>query len=676
MKDRLWWHKPLRVIQTNLQVKDTGLMNPEKIVREIDEMAGNVLVINTGGIYAWYRSKVKYHHINEYLPEDFDLLGEIIHECHKRNIRVVARFDFSKTHDYIFQQRPQWFVRDLNKKPRIYGKDRMGVWSLLLSTCINEGYRNDEVAVPVLNEVLDTYDIDGIFFNAPHYELCHCDTCKAKYYDIYKKPLPENPDDFERNWPSLCLKDNMDKLRKTVKAKRADVHIILYYGLYNDNLYDRTATADMICTEPQDVLSLGWDRIPPSWRPTLSIKMGRTLENYPKPFGIVHSCPGMDWRHTGLPTAEYMFWMSQIPASGGHIWHSITGFNDTISDKRIIKSVSDINHMIKKSEDYMDNAKPVSQTLLLWNSQQSSDGWAEGLTNTQVLFDILDNYQITLERLKNYKVVIIPENFDLSDDNAGIIKDYVEEGGSIIIEGTKKDSLLPILDIIGIEIDIVTSEYLAASYLRFEGGDNQLQKGLENTPLIPHRGMTAYCKPNEDTRVLATLVPPFAPLDAVGAPPERASILTPRTDLPLITLHEYGSGKVLFLSFQLSMLIREYKLNEHHQLVKNCVDMLLGRDRIFNMNRINGIQVNMYKKDNYLLIHFVNGIGQRPLVNNIPYHNLDFSVRLEENTRVKRIFSCIAGEKIEYTVEEGQLNCALNTLNVWDMVVVETEEIR
>jgi hypothetical protein len=31
MDERLWWQKPLRVIQTNLQVKDTPLMDPEKI---------------------------------------------------------------------------------------------------------------------------------------------------------------------------------------------------------------------------------------------------------------------------------------------------------------------------------------------------------------------------------------------------------------------------------------------------------------------------------------------------------------------------------------------------------------------------------------------------------------------------------------------------------------------
>lgn len=673
MNEKLWWQEPLRVVQTNLQVKDTGLMNPAKIAGEIEEMASNVLVINVGGIYAWYQSKIKYHHINEYLPIDFDLLCEIINECHKKNIKVVARFDFSKTDDYVFQEKPQWFVRDLNKKPKIIGKERMGEWSLLLMTCINAGYRNDELALPVINEVLDSYDIDGIFFNQPNYELCYCDTCKNKYYNTYGKELPENPESFEKDWTSTCVKDNIDKIYKTVKLKKPEIPVILYYNLYKDNLNDRIATADMICTEPQDILSLGYREIPQFWKPALCIKMGHTLDNYPKPFGIIHSCPGMDWRHTGLPTAEYMFWMSQIPANGGHIWHSITGFNDTISDKRIIKSVSDINHMIQRSENHMNHAKSLAQTLLLWNAQASTEGWAEGLINTQVLFDIMDNYQITLEKLKKYKIVIIPENYIFTEKTASLIKNYVYDGGNIIVEGTTGSDLIPILDVIGIENNIISSEYLAASYLKFEGSENMLQKGFESTPLIAHRGVVGYCKPKKDTKVLATLIPPFAPLDAVGAPPERASILTKQTGLPLVTLHEYGNGSALFLPFQLSMLVREFKLNEHYQLIKNCVNMLLGKDKIFSMDSVNGLQAVMYKKDKNLLIHLVNGIGQRPLAVNVPYHNLSFSVKLDENIQINSVYSCIGGKTVEYSVEDNMLNCTLDTLDVWDMIVIETQ---
>lgn len=679
MEEELWWKKPLRVIQTNLQVKDTPKMNPSKIAGEIFEMAGNVLVMNVGGIYAWYQSRIPYHHINEYLPKDSDLLKEIIDECHARGVRVVARFDFSKTDDYVYQEKPQWFVREPDRTPRAYGLHRPGDWSILYSTCINAGYRNEELAVPVLEEVLDRYDIDGVFLNAPHYEYCCCDQCKEKYRKAYGKPLPvvsmeEWADQVEPDWASRCVKDNIEKLYTTVKKKKPEIPFILYYNLYKDNLFDRTATADMICTEPQDVLSLGWQQIPQFWKPALSVKMGCTVGNdYPRPFGIIHSSPGMDWRHTGLPTAEYMFWMSQVPANGGQIWHSITGFNDTISDKRIIRSVSDMNHMIAKTEKYMDGAVSASRNLLIWNGERSGEGWAEGLINTQTLFDVMADYQITPDKLKRYQVVIFPEGCRFTDTLVKILKDYVSAGGNLIVEGTSTEKLAPVAELCGVEGPMSESEYLAASYLQFEENCGKLRSGFEETPLLAHRGVVSYCHPMAGTKVLATLVPPFAPLDAVGAPPERASILTPKTDLPLCTLHEYGKGKVLFLPFQLSMLAQTFKLYEHYRLIQNCIGCVCENPQLLTMESVNGLQAVAYEKDRFLLVHFVNGIGQRPLTNNIPYYGLEFTIQLKDGERIKSVSTSISSNRLDYQVKGNQLICRLDKLDVWEMVVIEKE---
>lgn len=187
MTTKLWWQKPLRVIQPNLQIKDTAQIDPERLASQMEEMGANTMVFNVGGIYAWYTSQVPHHHVNEFLPTEFDLLHEVIEACHRRNIRFVARFDFSKAEDRVYQQKPQWFVRKADRQPEIIGVKRPGEWSLLMSTCANSAYRNEAVAIPVLAEVLDRYDIDGIFFNNPQYALCECETCRQKYKLTYWK---------------------------------------------------------------------------------------------------------------------------------------------------------------------------------------------------------------------------------------------------------------------------------------------------------------------------------------------------------------------------------------------------------------------------------------------------------------------------------------------------------
>ena len=84
--EKQWWKTASRVIQTNLQVMDTPRMSAEQLAQNVVELEGNVLAVNVGGIYAWYQSEVLYHHINEWLPKERDLLGDIVRECRKRRV--------------------------------------------------------------------------------------------------------------------------------------------------------------------------------------------------------------------------------------------------------------------------------------------------------------------------------------------------------------------------------------------------------------------------------------------------------------------------------------------------------------------------------------------------------------------------------------------------------------
>lgn len=624
-----WWKRPLRVIQTNLQVLDTPRMDEARIAAQIEDLGANVLVVNVGGIYAWYPTSVPFHTVNPCLPKDRDLLQTLLSACHARGIRVVARFDFSKTSDRAYQSRPRWFARSADGAPQVVGALRPGNWDLLYTTCINSGYRNADVAAPVLREALSRYDLDGVFFNAPHAPNCHCETCKEKYLALYGEPLPESEKDWDPGWKSRCLYDNIAFLRKAIRQTR-DVPVILYYGIASDNLYERLATCDMICAEPQDVLSLGWKEIPQSFKPALCIRLGRSEPSARPPFGIIHSCPGMDWRHVGLPPAEYLYWMSQVPANGGYIWHSITGIPDTIGDKRILECVKTINTRIRAVEGAMDGARSRAKLALLWDmhaddlskafgGQMSApaNGWAEALLSTQVPFDMLLPEQVLSGRLSRYRALILPT---VPRDEAllAALEAFVEGGGRLLIECLQP---LPerLARLLGLSCGGQRSEYLRASYLRFEPGAEFLRRGLGETPLLPHRGPTLYTDA-VDAQVLCTLVPPFAPMEAVGAPPERASLPVEKTDIPLLTLRRAGEGRAAAVLFPLSALLSELKLRDHELLVRNLASELLGPALDVRLEpSVRGLQLMDYEaEDGSRLLHIVNGIGQRPLSDNLP----------------------------------------------------------
>ncbi len=680
MENRQWWQGPMRVMQYNLQVRDTGGMDAEKIARETEELACNVVVMNVGGIYAWYPSKVKYHHINEFLPKDRDLLTDLIEAFHKRNIKFVARFDFSITDDTTYLEKPWWFARHKDKSPYYRGEKRMGEWSLYLNTCANSGYRNEEVAVPALQEVLNNYDIDGIFLNAPMASACFCERCQEKYEETYGKPMPDNELEFEDSWLSKCTKDNIGVMYKTIKETRQEVPLILYYIPYGgqsksfgridrDSIYERYETADLICTESQDVLSRGVGNIPETIHPIVAMKAGQRDDEELRPFGIIHSCPGMDWRHVGLPIAEYLPWMCQVPASGGVLWHSVTGYPDTITDKRILKAAGQVDHMILKAEPDMEGAKSRAEVLLCWDGSEASRGWAEVLVKNHVSFDLMQDYRINRDRMNKYRLVIVPDGLLKTDGIAEAVNSYADKGGKVLIENTSYDETAANHKLLGILPEIRIGEYLAASYLQFTEAGKSLKKFME-TDKIPYRGAVTYCFPDKDSQVLATLVPPFAPLEVVGAPPERASIPVTNTKIPLVLKHNLGKGQVVYLPFALNHLIWEFKLSDHYQLVGNLIDDLIVR-RELEVKAPRSLQATMYETDQHLLLHFVNETGQRPLMDTVPVHNIEITVKLPETRNVKTVRSVIEEQELEYRQEGDRVMIKLHQVEIWEMIAID-----
>ena len=680
MEKKMWWDGPMRVMQYNLQVADTPGMDPEKIAMETEQLACNVVVMNVGGIYAWYPSKVKYHHINEFLPKDRDLLAELIRAFHSRNIKFVARFDFSITDDTTYLEKPQWFARKRDKTPYFRGEKRMGNWSLFLNTCANNGYRNEEVAVPVIREVLHNYDIDGIFFNAPMASPCFCERCQAKYEKTYGVPMPEKEEDFAPDWLSKCTKDNIGMIYRAIKETREEVPMILYYIPYSwkflglgrldrDSIYERYATADLICTESQDVLSRGiHGGIPETVNTMLAMKAGRRNDEAKRPFGIIHSCPGMDWRHVGLPTAEYLPWMSQVPASGGILWHSVTGYPDTITDKRILKAIHQVDHMIVKSEPDMDGAKSKAEAVLFWDGGEHAISWADMLTKNHITFDLMQDYSIDQEAMKNYRLAVVPQGLWKQDEVRKIVETYVKQGGRVIVENLDAKAAIDSAAFLGVKEDVNTSEYLTASYLRFEKAGEALKKGMD-TDKVAFRGQVLYCTPDENCECLATLVPPFAPVEVTGAPPERASMPVSHTDIPLVMKRGYGDGEVIYLPFVLSTLVKEFRLMDHYQLAGNMADCLL-ESRELEVAAPSTVQVTMFERENKYMLHLINETGERPLRETIPVCGIRVKVKLPGDNQVQSVKAVIEEQQMTWKQDGEWISIDLKQLDVWEMLTI------
>src|SRR6185312_8924928 len=239
-----WWmREPVRWVQTNLRETDANL-DAGRLVQQLTDMRANVLLIGMGGIVAYYPTKAPFHYASPFLPPGRDTFGDVLRAAHRRHIRVVGRFDFSKTSEKVFQAHPEWFFRQANGDPVIYNG--------LYSTCINGGYYR-QAAMAILSEALDKYDVDGLFFNmfgnqsrdysGREVGLCHCDACKRKYWEMYHEPIPDKPNEHYRKFMFISSREVAAEIGKLIHGKRPNAGYFNYIQEYTDGIMSESNTA-------------------------------------------------------------------------------------------------------------------------------------------------------------------------------------------------------------------------------------------------------------------------------------------------------------------------------------------------------------------------------------------------------------------------------------------------
>jgi hypothetical protein len=212
---------------------------------------------------------------------------------------------------------------------------------------------------------------------------------------------------------------------------------------------------------------------------------------------------------------------------------------------------------------------------------------------------------------------------------------------------------------------------MLASYLRFEKDGAGLEKGFGETTYIPLRGVVGYSTPKAGSKVLATLVPPFAPLDSVGAPPERANLATDKTETPLLIESSCGKGSVLFVAFQASRLVTDYGMRDNIQFMANCVDRISADQKRIATDAPMGVQMSAFEKDGTLLVHLVNGIGQRPLMECVPCRAITVSVNIPAGKTVASVESMLEKNAPEWKAEGGSVKIVVPVLNVWEALRIQ-----
>jgi hypothetical protein len=146
-----WFRRCLRWGQTNLTEIDPERFDLAWWREYWKRTQVQGVIVNAGGIYAYYPSRFTLHHRAARLGNR-DLYGEIARAAHEDGLAVLARMDSSRAREDLYRAHPDWFARDLEGNAYRAGEHYI--------TCVSGPYYQ-EYLPGILREIIERTHPEG-----------------------------------------------------------------------------------------------------------------------------------------------------------------------------------------------------------------------------------------------------------------------------------------------------------------------------------------------------------------------------------------------------------------------------------------------------------------------------------------------------------------------------------
>jgi hypothetical protein len=102
--------------QTNFNERDPIELNIDWWIEYWASLKLDALLLNAGGIMAFYPTKIAHHHRSQFLGNR-DLFGDFAKAAKAANMRVIARLDCNYVYEEAYQAHPSGSSRPAMESP-------------------------------------------------------------------------------------------------------------------------------------------------------------------------------------------------------------------------------------------------------------------------------------------------------------------------------------------------------------------------------------------------------------------------------------------------------------------------------------------------------------------------------------------------------------------------------
>ncbi len=633
---RWWMEEPFRLVQTNLRETDTGL-DAKRLVQQLADFPANTLLFGMGGIVAHYPTKAAFHYASPSLPAGRDTFGEVLREAHARGIRVIGRFDLSKTQKAVYDAHPEWFFQGANGEPVVYNG--------LYSTCINGGYYRGQ-AMKILAEALERYDVDGLFFNmfgnpSADYSgkpvgLCRCESCRRKFQERYGRPLPAAADADYRRFLDDSAREVARDIAALIHSMRPRAGLFTYLQEEVDGIMSESNTS-LEQTMP--------------WPYASSDNVNRARNSEPGRMAVDLSIGfvAIPNRFVTVPAGEIQRRAYQNMAHGGGPTFVALGTLDQ-EDMTGIQAARPVFRWHADHEDLYAGVRSAARVLLLapqGGSQANYRGFFRILSERHIPFAVSANPARLGDR--RWDLVIAPDGAPPEIDA------YVRAGGRLLVAGTRPP---------GVALGNTVRRWTDTRSSYFRIRDHALFPSLRETQLVFLDG--EYLEIESGVKPLLTLIPP-----SMYGPPEKVHLDRTDTDKAGLLLADHGKGRVAYLPWNVGELYFRYSSAGHAGLVADLADHLLPAGRQLQTNAHPLVEVTLMEqpKRNRTLVHLINLTGHFHTASFAPVETGAIEVQVEG--RFRRARSAAAGRDLTLKDAGKYTGISLPQLGAYDVIILE-----
>lgn len=707
MEKKYWHQKQLRMLQTVFREPDIQNYDAEAVVGYLKKTHTNCIIVNAGGIIDFFDNDTPLGRKNRFMTRE-NMLGDLVRECHKNDIRVMVRVDFRGVEKERYEQRPDWFAQEADGSPKIG-------WKQIHKPCYNGIYSNDH-AVDFITRMMEKYEIDGVWENCVGFGdgPCYCQRCRRMYREATGEEIPVGADyaseafDTYRAWKAECADRHLRRMRDAVKRFGEDkAYCAEIFGMFHASnalhtgidLYNAKAHFDFLVSPAFQDGSANpgrkWDDLTYA---ASSMRFLKAIDDT-KQTVLLYGNNGTKWRYVKAPTVETKVWMWEAAAVGAGFWNCMFNGQHPAQtfDRRNQGIETEVYEYLEQNEALLDGLRPVAEAGVFYskysrdalgNDAEEKDGYGvfikgveTALMESHIPYNFIPDLDFTKESLKGVRVLILPNTALISDEQMSIIREYVREGGGLVAsyetslydENGVRRTDFGLGDLFGVSFTGMERDTSFDCYQLIRKTHPVLDgMEAENTTVLMNEGHTLLCRAAEgkEEQVICTYVPMI-----FNQPPEYAWIPEMKTEFPTIMVNEYGKGRVVYFANQTDKLCYT---NGHEDFLRSFVNAVkwAGRDD-FSMvvEAPSGVHVTLMEKNtdpSEKVISFVNTTGgtARPLRELCPVYGVEAFLALGEGADAETKVMKGEGITFERAEKDGRKGILIRIGKLTDFVAV------